>query len=141
MKRLLVLFLAIGLIGCATVTDWVYGPDMTLDQLRDAIYEDGYAIGSILSANKTDEQKRDMIDQADLIRGSSDPMSVASQQFYDAIRDNESEQALVWFAIRRVLQNVGIGIINDAYEDAGIDIDLWGIFVGAYIDGINQTHG
>jgi hypothetical protein len=148
------LFIMTMLVSCSTITNAVYGPDMTPDQIRDAVYQDSYAVGSIrvsvycadiekkmLTAGNTNDEIKDaklkligeIQGRIDLIKGSNDPMSLLNQYIFKQMANSDPTTTIVislaTMAGRRVLSRLGIKVIQDGvnktFESADLDFGLF----------------
>ena len=138
-NTMIVLLMAMALIvSCSTVTDLIYGPDMTPEELRSAIYQDAFAIGAIAASGKDSDSVAHLIRDAETVRMPS-PELAMQQAFLSELREGDTENAFLWFAARRVYGSLGARLIDDKLDASGLDLDLWGVFVDAYIQGAGSA--
>lgn len=123
--------------GCATVTDILYGPDLTPDQLKDVIYKDSYALGAIKVSKVNDlNLVNQYIREAEKFKSVSNPEDYLTQKFLQSLKDGEEQDAYVYFAARRLYQRVGAKLINNNIDIDDLNLDLFNYAVDAYIDGL-----
>jgi hypothetical protein len=139
MKKLILIgSMIIYLIGCQSLTDLTYGPDLTPGQLKDVVYEDAYALGTLRAINDSDDING-ILKRAKKAKASTDPMSTISEMYYNELRKGEIENAIIWFAARRLLERVGIKIADNTYENIGFNRNLYEYAIDAYVQGVKDT--
>jgi hypothetical protein len=143
MKWLCVLGMAVAFcVSCQGFTDFMYGPDLTPNQLQDLIYEDAWYLGTVRA--KDDVETETVLEHIRLTRMADDPVGAVAQRFYDIMREKEGSEALVWFAARRALQRIGIylkGEIGEGYESVGFNKELFLFALDAYEEGFLSVRG
>jgi hypothetical protein len=140
MKKLFFIVVLLSIAcGCSSMTDAVYGPDMTPDQLKDAIYQDAYAIGSIRASGKAPAEIDKYVQEAVAVRSVADPESYLTAKFLESLRDGDQENAFIYYTARRLYQRVGAKLINENINTDGLNIDLFHMAVDAYVDGLKMV--
>jgi hypothetical protein len=131
------IFLIGTLNGCQSVTGAIYGPGMTPDQLRDAVYEDAYAIGSIRASGASKDQIDKYLIEAEMVMGIDDPRSYFTVQFLKALKNGDQKNAFIFYTARRLYDRTGATLLSDGMINTdALDMDLFHHAVDAYIAGL-----
>ena len=163
--NLIIAALLVLILGaCQSAVNLLYGPDLTPDQLRDLVYQDGYSAGNIrasvalqrlkdkmTAAGATDKQidaakvalLDDILTRCRLVRNSANPMAVVNQVFYRKMIERDADETLqrqlMRMAGQRILTRVGIRVVGDkAFEAVDFDRALWNHGVDAYTKAVTE---
>ena len=129
-----VLVICVALIaGCAGVTGIIYGPDTSPEQTKAYIYEDAYAVGAIFSRNANSEQIAALIAEAELA-----PYALITHQFLDALDDNRTKDAILFFALTRLYRRLGIDPNAELLDLSGLDYELVKLASEGYLAGVKS---
>lgn len=135
MRTLFIVLAILSLTACSTVTGFLYGPDATPSQIKDYVYQDAYAIGAIQAARKGVD-KSALIAEAEDAKSLADPNAYFTKKFLEAIAAGESENALLYYSVRRLYQRVGAQLIEGRIDTSTLDVDLFVWACDAYIAGV-----
>lgn len=137
--RAVVLLLWIGVLlcGCAGVTNAIYGPELTPAQLKDAVYQDAYALGAMWAARAPGE-KEALLDFAHRVKLSAAPGDLLTQQWLEALRRGDTEHAFIYYAARRLYERVGAKLVAERLTVAELQVDLLVWACDAYIAGVQS---
>ena len=119
--------------GCAQLTDVLYGPDVSSDQLKTYIYEDSYAIGAIFGRDKTTETIAKLISDAEL-----NPYGLITHQFYEALASSNTNDAILYFALIRIYRRLGLDPTADILDLSGLNYELLKLASDGYLDGLKS---
>jgi len=137
MKTLFTLLLAFVLAGCGTITDTIYGPDLTPAELQDAIYEDAFSIGVIMASREGADANK-ILKSAETLRGLANPGEAIRLKWLEFMRDGDTENAMLFFAARRLYARLGAKIVGDQLTSAGLDSQQFNFALDAFIEGVKS---
>jgi hypothetical protein len=95
-------------------------------------------LGTLRAINDSDDING-ILKRAKKAKASTDPMSTISEMYYNELRKGEIENAIIWFAARRLLERVGIKIADNTYENIGFNRNLYEYAIDAYVQGVKDT--
>ena len=125
------------LCACAGVTDLFYGPDLTPAQLDDAIFQDAYALGAIWVSSDP-AAADDLVAGAKVVATSVDPGAAITGAWLDAVRDGDTENALKYYAARRLYDRLGAALVGSELNTAGVDPRRLSLALDAFIEGVGS---
>lgn len=121
------------LLSCSGITGLVYGPDASPEQTKAYIYEDAFAIGAIFARDKSAEQIATLIAEAEIA-----PYALITHQFLDALDDNRTSDAILYFALMRLYRRLGIDVNAELLDLSGLDYELLKLASEGYLAGVKS---
>ena len=129
------------LVGCAGVTDVLYGPDTTPIQAEDSVYQDAYAIGAMWAAKNHDDAVGLKTFAQALVSNMENDLDISSflaDAWIAALKKGDTEDMLMMFAVRRLYGRLGVTIDGASIDASAVDKTLLYSAAKAFVAGVQS---